>query len=252
MRFLPQNIIFVLLVTAFCFVLAFLYCLSKPQIYEAKVEVSIRKLDGLALDDDNRNRAISIVTSQPVLKRTVELLEKQEIPFNLKNFNYFLSLHEDKNHLLLEFDDENATHAELVLAKLLEAIRQEVKRVYPNPDLALISAIRTQRNNVLSSTLNSFSKNAKRGEREKQIDDLYSSLIVAIGNRVAYNASIEVLKNLLNTGQSPLVLDFIASDPAVLKTTDDLNKLTAEIAHMETQLAGNIPRSKQCGLNRMR
>ena len=243
-RFLPQNIIFVLLITAFCFVLAFIYCLSKPQIYEAKVEVSIRKLDGLALDDDNRNRAISIVTSQPVLKRTVELLEKQEIPFNLKNFNYFLSFHEDKNHLLLEFDDENASHAELVLAKLLEAIRQEVKRVYPNPDLALISAIRTQRNNVLSSTLNSFSKNAKRGERETQSNDLYSSLIVAIGNRVAYNASIEVLKNLLNTGQSPLVLDFIANDPAVFKTTDDLNKLTAEIANMETRLASNHPQIK--------
>ena len=81
-------------------------------------------------------------------------------------------------------------------------------------------------------------------KQEKQTDDLYSSLIVAIGNRVAYNASIEVLKNLLNTGQSPLVLDFIANDPAVLKTTDDLNKLTAEIAHMETQLAGNHPQIK--------
>ena len=243
-RFLPQNIILVLLVTAFCFVLAFVYCLSKPPIYEAKVEFSIKKLDGLALDDDNRNRAVSIVTSRPVLKRTVELLEKQEIPVSLSNFNYFLSLREDKNHLLLEFDDENATHAELVLASLLEAFRQEVKRVYPDPDLALISAIRKQRNSVLSSTLNSFSENARRVEREKQINDLYSSLIVAIGNRVAYNASIEVLKNLLNTGQSPLVLDFIANDPAVVKTTDDLNALTAEIANMETRLASNHPQIK--------
>ncbi|WP_295965048.1 hypothetical protein, partial [uncultured Bartonella sp.] len=243
-RFLPQNIILVLLVTVFCFVLAFVYYLSKPPIYEAKVEFSIKKLDGLTLDDDSRNRAVSIVTSRPVLKRTVELLEKQEIAVNLNNFNYVLSLHEDKNHILLEFDDENATHAELVLASLLEAFRQEVKRVYPNPDLALISAIRTQRNSVLSSTLNSFSENARRVEREKQTNDLYAALIVAIGNRVAYNASIEVLKNLLNTGQSPLVLDFIANDPAVVKTTDDLNALATEIANMETRLASNHPQIK--------
>ena len=243
-RFLPQNIILVLLVTAFCFVLAFVYYLSKPPIYEAKVEFSIKKLDGMTLDDDSRNRVVSIVTSGPVLKRTVELLEKQEIPVNLNNFNYFLSLHEDKNHILLEFDDENATHAELVLASLLEAFRQEVKRVYPNPDLALISAIRSQRNSVLSSTLNSFSENARRVEREKQTNDLYAALIVAIGNRVAYNASIEVLKNLLNTGQSPLVLDFIANDPAVVKTTDDLNALATEIANMETRLASNHPQIK--------
>ena len=243
-RFLPQNIILVLLVTAFCFVLAFVYYLSKPPIYEAKVEFSIKKVDGMTLDDDSRNRVVSIVTSGPVLKRTVELLEKQEIPVNLNNFNYFLSLHEDKNHILLEFDDENATHAELVLASLLEAFRQEVKRVYPNPDLALISAIRTQRNSVLSSTLNSFSENARRVEREKQTNDLYAALIVAIGNRVAYNASIEVLKNLLNTGQSPLVLDFIANDPAVVKTTDDLNALATEIANMETRLASNHPQIK--------
>ena len=243
-RFLPQNIILVLLVTAFCFVLAFVYYLSKPPIYEAKVEFSIKKLDGMTLDDDSRNRVVSIVTSGPVLKRTVELLEKQEIAVNLNNFNYFLSLREDKNHILLEFDDENATHAELVLASLLEAFRQEVKRVYPNPDLALISAIRSQRNSVLSSTLNSFSENARRVEREKQTNDLYAALIVAIGNRVAYNASIEVLNNLLKTGQSPLVLDFIANDPAVVKTTDDLNALTAEIANMETRLASNHPQIK--------
>lgn len=243
-RFLPQNIILVLLVTAFCFVLAFVYYLSKPPIYEAKVEFSIKKLDGLTLDDDSRNRAVSIVTSRPVLKRTVELLEKQEIAVNLNNFNYFLSLHEDKNHILLEFDDENATHAELVLASLLEAFRQEVKRVYPNPDLALISAIRSQRNSVLSSTLNSFSENSRRVEREKQTNDLYAALIVAIGNRVAYNASIEVLNNLLKTGQSPLVLDFIANDPAVVKTTDDLNALATEIANMESRLANNHPQIK--------
>lgn len=242
-RFLPQNMSIVLLATLFCFVLGLLYCLSKPILYEASVNIVIKKSDNRALDESTQNDVVSKLFSQSVYQQTAILSDKQNNSKKFDNFYQSLSIRENKDHIALTYAHQNATYAQLVLQSFLTAFRKELADAYPN-DLRLIEASRSKRNSLLDRALKNFGKTLQNGEQQNSYNSLFVSLVAAIGNRVAYNASIKVLKNLSNSHQSPLNLDFIANDPKVLKTSGDYARLNSEIAHMKGQLGGDHPQIK--------
>lgn len=242
-RFLPQNISIVLLSTIFCFVLGLLYCLTQPDLYKASVEVDVKKSDNRALDESTQNGVVSLLFSQSVYQQTAAFSGEQDNSSKFEKFYHSLSVKKNKDGIAIAFANQNATYARLVLESFLTAFQKEIAETYPN-DLQIIAASRSKRNNLLDHVLNNFGKILQSGEQETSYNNLYVSLVAAIGNRIAYNASIEVLKNLLNSHQSPLNLDFIANDPSVSKTSGDYTRLNLEIAHMKAQLRRDHPQIK--------
>lgn len=238
-----QNMMLVLLATAFCFVLGLLYCLSKPDLYEAIVDVAIKTSDNRALDETTRNGVISLLFSQSVHEHMADFSDKYNDLEKFENFYRSLSVKENKDHLVIGVANQNATYAQLILESFVTAFRKELAETYPD-DLQIITASRSKRNSLLNNVLNNFDRSLQNGEYENGSNSLYASLVAAIGKRIAYDASIAVLQNLRNSHQSPLNLDFIGNDPTVVKTSGDYAKLTSEIAHMKTQLGRDHPQVK--------
>lgn len=246
-RLVPQNVILVLLATTFCFFAGFFYCLSLPPVYIAKVQVFIKNSEGNSLTEDERNRAVSLLMSPLIYRETVTALEKQNTPVTLQALQNFYSqvfVKADADHIFVRFADHNATYAHVILENLINVFQKQVNNTYPTHQLTIIEDSRKKRNAQLSSVLNDFGRSINGENQERGESNLYAALIAAIGNRIAYDASLAVLKNIYDTQQSPLNLEFIANDTAVFVISTQLNKLTSEIAHMQTQLGADHPQIK--------
>lgn len=235
-RFLPQNVMLVLLATAFCFLVGLFICMSEPPVYVAKVAVSVKNSDGSALTTDERNRVVLLLLSPTVYRATVASLDKQNVPFTFQDFYSAFVVNDNNDVILLSFTNNNATNAELVLENALKVFYKQLASSHTAEQQKIILDSRDQRNQMLTTVLNDFGRFLRETIHEPDQNDLYAALIAAIGNRVAYDATLSVLKNTEDTSQSPLNLEFIANDPAVLMASTRLDKLTAEIAHMQTQL----------------
>lgn len=236
-----QNIILVLLATAFCFFVGLFYCLSQPPVYVAKVQVFVKNSDGSALSGNERNRMLALLLSPLVYRETVASLDNQGTPTTLQDFYSAVFVQENKDAILISLADSNATYAQVILERLLNTFRKHVNSTFFDHQIKTISDSRKKRNAALNSVLNDFGQSLQ-GESQKQgKSNLYAALIAAMGNRIAYDASLAVLKNINDTHQSPLNLEFIANDTAVLELSTQLNKLVAEIAHMQMQLGQDHP-----------
>ncbi|WP_297322167.1 hypothetical protein [uncultured Bartonella sp.] len=235
-RFLPQNAMLVLLATAFCFLVGLFICISEPPVYVAKVAVSVKNSDGSALTADERNRVVLLLLSPTVYRATVASLDKQTVPFTFQDFYRAFVVNDNNGVILLSFTNNNATNAGRVLENALEVFYKQLASSHTAERQKIIADSRDQRNQMLSTALNDFGRFLRETVHEPDQNGLYAALIAAIGNRVAYDATLSVLKNTEDTSQSPLNLEFIANDPAVLTASTRLDKLTAEIAHVQTQL----------------
>lgn len=239
-----QNIIFILLATAFCFVLAVAYCLLKPAVYVATLEFSVQRTNGTSIDDSTRNKITSLLLSSSA---TQPMESSSDIKHNGKNFELFsrsFSVKECRDHIELSFADKNSTYAQSVLQRHFDGFQNDLLKAFPDKTQSKIAAIREKRNNLLQSALADFDQSFKSSNRQEANSELYASLLNAINNRIGLDASIEVLNDLKIHDQSPLGLEFIANDPAVLRTTGELDKLNTDIAHMENRLGSVHPQIK--------
>lgn len=243
-QFTPQNIVMVLLVTVVCFVIALFYCLSKPEIYDAKAEFPIRQKAGFMTSDGIKDNVPPVLPSDAVYQKLARFLKDAAVGNDLTAFYHSLSVKEYPDHIELVFSDESETRARLMLQYVLNVLTKEFLDSDQHGNGNELSKIREERNKRIGSALENFKKNWKTDDYKAGNAELYGALISAVDNRIAYMASIEVLGNLLETGKSPLDLDFIARDPAVQNTRANLNKLATEIAHMETQLGSTHPQIK--------
>ncbi|CAM1649471.1 unnamed protein product [Bartonella choladocola] len=240
-QFTPQNIVMVLLATVVCFVIALLYCLSKPEIYDAKAEFSIRQKAGFMTSDGIKENVPPVLPSDTVYQKMARFFKDAAVGNDLTAFYHSLSIKEYPDHIELVFSDESGTRARLMLQNVLNVLTKDFLNSDQRGNGNELSKIREERNKHLESALENFKNNWKTDDYKAGNAELYGALISAVDNRIAYMASIEVLGNLLETGKSPLDLDFIARDPAVQNTRANLNKLATEIAHMETQLGSTHP-----------
>ncbi|WP_295732601.1 hypothetical protein [uncultured Bartonella sp.] len=239
-----QNIILILLATALCFVLSVAYCLLKPEVYVATVEFSVHKADGTAIDDSTRNKITSLLLSRSAAQPKDDPTGGKRNDTKFELFGHSFSVKECFDHIELSFSDKNPTYTQSVLQRYFDSFRNDLLKAFPDKTQNRIAAIREKRNNLLKSAFADFDQSFKSSNRQEANSELYASLLNAINNRISLTASIEVLNDLKRYNQSPLELEFIANDPAVLRTTSELNKLNTDIAHMENRLGSAHPQIK--------
>ena len=240
MYFLPQNILMILLSVLICATFFWIICLSYPSVFIAKTESLLVDGHGNPIAEPERDNAAAILLSKSVYKELANRLVGEGIYLSEPDFYRSASIIAKKNSFSLSFTADNKRVAKDTVTHWVEVFRQRVLNVVANKQNLNLAEEQKRRDKAITAAASDFKASLKElfdtNSQNTTDTGLYSKFFDAVNKRIAYETRIQALEEILQKQQSPLVLEFIAHDPAVSQLSDQLNKIKTQRAYLQSQL----------------
>lgn len=240
MYFLPQNILMILLSVLICATFFWIICLSYPSVFIAKTESLLVDGHGNPIAEPERDNAAAILLSKSVYKELANRLVGEGIYLSEPDFYRSASIIAKKNSFSLSFTADNKRVAKDTVTHWVEIFRQRVLNVVANKQNLNLAEEQKRRDKAITAAASDFKASLKElfdtNSQNTTDTALYSKFFDAVNKRIAYETRIQALEEILQKQQSPLVLEFIAHDPAVSQLSDQLNKIKTQRAYLQSQL----------------
>lgn len=248
MYFLPQNILMILLSVLICATFFWIICLSYPSVFIAKTESLLVDGHGNPIAEPERDNAAAILLSKSVYNELANRLVGEGIYLSEPDFFRSASIIAKKNSFSLSFTADNKRVAKDTVTHWVEVFRQRVLNVVANKQSLDLAEEQKRRDKAITAAASDFKASLKELFNTNSLNTtdtgLYSKFFDAVNNRIAYEARIHALEEILQKQQSPLVLEFVAHDPAVSQLSDQLNKIKTQRAYLQSQLGEKHPQIK--------
>lgn len=248
MYFLPQNILMILLSVLICVTFFWIICLSYPSVFIAKTEILLVDGHGSPIAEQERDNVAAILLSKSVYQDLANKLVEEGIYLSEPDFYRSASIIAKKNSFSLSFTADNKRIAKDTVTHWAEIFRQRVLNVVANKQNLNLAEEQKRRDNAITAAVSDFKASLKELINTNSLNttdaSLYSKFFDAVNNRIAYETRIQALEEILHKQQSPLVLEFIAHDPAVSQLSDQLNKIKTQRAYLQSQLGEKHPQIK--------
>lgn len=248
MYFLPQNILMILLSVLICATFFWIICLSYPSVFIAKTEILLVDGRGSPIAEPERDNAAAILLSKSVYNELANRLVGEGIYLSEPDFFRSASIIAKKNSFSLSFIADKKRVAKDTVTHWVEVFRQRVLNVVANKQSLDLAEEQKRRDKAITAAASDFKASLKELFNTNSLNTtdtgLYSKFFDAVNNRIAYEARIHALEEILQKQQSPLVLEFVAHDPAVSQLSDQLNKIKTQRAYLQSQLGEKHPQIK--------
>jgi len=248
MYFLPQNILMILLSVLICATFFWIICLSYPSVFIAKTEILLVDGRGSPIAEPERDNAAAILLSKSVYNELANRLVGEGIYLSELDFFRSASIIAKKNSFSLSFIADKKRVAKDTVTHWVEVFRQRVLNVVANKQSLDLAEEQKRRDKAITAAASDFKASLKELFNTNSLNTtdtgLYSKFFDAVNNRIAYEARIHALEEILQKQQSPLVLEFVAHDPAVSQLSDQLNKIKTQRAYLQSQLGEKHPQIK--------
>lgn len=248
MYFLPQNILMILLSVLICVTFFWIICLSYPSVFIAKTEILLVDGHGSPVAEQERDNVAAILLSKSVYQDLANKLVEEGIYLSEPDFYRSASIIAKKNSFSLSFTADNKRVAKDTVSHWVEIFRQRVLNVVANKQNLNLAEEQKRRDKAITAAASDFKASLKELINTNSLNttdaSLYSKFFDAVNNRIAYETRIQALEEILHKQQSPLVLEFIAHDPAVSQLSDQLNKIKTQRAYLQSQLGEKHPQIK--------
>lgn len=248
MYFLPQNILMILLSVLICATFFWIICLSYPSAFIAKTESLLVDGHGNPIAEPERDNAAAILLSKSVYNELANRLVGEGIYLSEPDFYRSARVIAKKNSFSLSFTADNKRVAKDTVTHWVEVFRQRVLNVVANKQSLDLAEEQKRRDKAITAAASDFKASLKELFNTNSLNTtdtgLYSKFFDAVNNRIAYEARIHALEEILQKQQSPLVLEFVAHDPAVSQLSDQLNKIKTQRAYLQSQLGEKHPQIK--------
>lgn len=248
MYFLPQNILMILLSVLICATFFWIICLSYPSVFIAKTEILLVDGHGNPIAEPERDNAAAILLSKSVYNELANRLVGEGIYLSEPDFFRSASIIAKKNSFSLSFIADKKRVAKDTVTHWVEVFRQRVLNVVANKQSLDLAEEQKRRDKAITAAASDFKASLKELFNTNSLNTtdtgLYSKFFDAVNNRIAYEARIHALEEILQKQQSPLVLEFVAHDPAVSQLSDQLNKIKTQRAYLQSQLGEKHPQIK--------
>lgn len=248
MYFLPQNILMILLSVLICATFFWIICLSYPSVFIAKTESLLVDGHGNPIAEPERDNAAAILLSKSVYNELANRLVGEGIYLSEPDFYRSARVIAKKNSFSLSFTADNKRVAKDTVTHWVEVFRQRVLNVVANKQSLDLAEEQKRRDKAITAAASDFKASLKELFNTNSLNTtdtgLYSKFFDAVNNRIAYEARIHALEEILQKQQSPLVLEFVAHDPAVSQLSDQLNKIKTQRAYLQSQLGEKHPQIK--------
>lgn len=248
MYFLPQNILMILLSVLICATFFWIICLSYPSVFIAKTESLLVDGHGNPIAEPERDNAAAILLSKSVYNELANRLVGEGIYLSEPDFYRSARVIAKKNSFSLSFTADNKRVAKDTVTHWVEVFRQRVLNVVANKQSLDLAEEQKRRDKAITAAASDFKASLKELFNTNSLNTtdtgLYSKFFDAVNNRIAYEARIHALEEIFQKQQSPLVLEFVAHDPAVSQLSDQLNKIKTQRAYLQSQLGEKHPQIK--------
>lgn len=248
MYFLPQNILMILLSVLICATFFWIICLSYPSVFIAKTEILLVDGRGSPIAEPERDNAAAILLSKSVYNELANRLVGEGIYLSEPDFFRSASIIAKKNSFSLSFIADKKRVAKDTVTHWVEVFHQRVLNVVANKQSLDLAEEQKRRDKAITAAASDFKASLKELFNTNSLNTtdtgLYSKFFDAVNNRIAYEARIHALEEILQKQQSPLVLEFVAHDPAVSQLSDQLNKIKTQRAYLQSQLGEKHPQIK--------
>lgn len=248
MYFLPQNILMILLSVLICATFFWIICLSYPSVFIAKTESLLVDGHGNPIAEPERDNAAAILLSKSVYNELANRLVGEGIYLSEPDFYRSARVIAKKNSFSLSFIADKKRVAKDTVTHWVEVFRQRVLNVVANKQSLDLAEEQKRRDKAITAAASDFKASLKELFNTNSLNTtdtgLYSKFFDAVNNRIAYEARIHALEEILQKQQSPLVLEFVAHDPAVSQLSDQLNKIKTQRAYLQSQLGEKHPQIK--------
>lgn len=248
MYFLPQNILMILLSVLICATFFWIICLSYPSVFIAKTEILLVDGRGSPVAEPERDNAAAILLSKSVYNELANRLVGEGIYLSEPDFFRSASIIAKKNSFSLSFIADKKRVAKDTVTHWVEVFHQRVLNVVANKQSLDLAEEQKRRDKAITAAASDFKASLKELFNTNSLNTtdtgLYSKFFDAVNNRIAYEARIHALEEILQKQQSPLVLEFVAHDPAVSQLSDQLNKIKTQRAYLQSQLGEKHPQIK--------
>lgn len=248
MYFLPQNILMILLSVLICATFFWIICLSYPSVFIAKTEILLVDGRGSPIAEPERDNAAAILLSKSVYNELANRLVGEGIYLSEPDFYRSARVIAKKNSFSLSFTADNKRVAKDTVTHWVEVFRQRVLNVVANKQSLDLAEEQKRRDKAITAAASDFKASLKELFNTNSLNTtdtgLYSKFFDAVNNRIAYEARIHALEEILQKQQSPFVLEFVAHDPAVSQLSDQLNKIKTQRAYLQSQLGEKHPQIK--------
>ena len=248
MYFLPQNILMILLSVLICATFFWIICLSYPSVFIAKTEILLVDGRGSPIAEPERDNAAAILLSKSVYNELANRLVGEGIYLSEPDFYRSARVIAKKNSFSLSFIADKKRVAKDTVTHWVEVFRQRVLNVVANKQSLDLAEEQKRRDKAITAAASDFKASLKELFNTNSLNTtdtgLYSKFFDAVNNRIAYEARIHALEEILQKQQSPLVLEFVAHDPAVSQLSDQLNKIKTQRAYLQSQLGEKHPQIK--------
>ena len=248
MYFLPQNILMILLSVLICATFFWIICLSYPSVFIAKTEILLVDGRGSPIAEPERDNAAAILLSKSVYNELANRLVGEGIYLSEPDFFRSASIIAKKNSFSLSFIADKKRVAKDTVTHWVEVFRQRVLNVVANKQSLDLAEEQKRRDKAITAAASDFKASLKELFNTNSLNTtdtgLYSKFFDAVNNRIAYEARIHALEEILQKQQSPLVLEFVAHDSAVSQLSDQLNKIKTQRAYLQSQLGEKHPQIK--------
>lgn len=248
MYFLPQNILMILLSVLICTTFFWIICLSYPSVFIAKTESLLVDGHGNPIAEPERDNAAAILLSKSVYNELANRLVGEGIYLSEPDFYRSARVIAKKNSFSLSFTADNKRVAKDTVTHWVEVFRQHVLNVVANKQSLDLAEEQKRRDKAITAAASDFKASLKELFNTNSLNTtdtgLYSKFFDAVNNRIAYEARIHALEEIFQKQQSPLVLEFVAHDPAVSQLSDQLNKIKTQRAYLQSQLGEKHPQIK--------
>lgn len=248
MYFLPQNILMILLSVLICATFFWIICLSYPSVFIAKTESLLVDGHGNPIAEPERDNAAAILLSKSVYNELGNRLVGEGIYLSEPDFYRSARVIAGKNSFSLSFTADNKRVAKDTVTHWVEVFRQRVLNVVANKQSLDLAEEQKRRDKAITAAASDFKASLKELFNTNSLNTtdtgLYSKFFDAVNNRIAYEARIHALEEILQKQQSPMVLEFVAHDPAVSQLSDQLNKIKTQRAYLQSQLGEKHPQIK--------
>lgn len=248
MYFLPQNILMVLLSVLICATFFWIICLSYPSVFIAKTESLLVDGHGDPIAEPERDNAAAILLSKSVYNELANKLVGEGIYLSEPDFYRSARIIAKRNSFSLSFTADNEKVAKDTVTHWVDIFRQRVLNVVANKQNLGLAEEQKRRDKAITAAASDFKASLKElfntNSQNTTDTGLYFKFFDAVNNRIAYETRIQTLEEILRKQQSPLVLEFIAHDPAVSQLSDQLNKIKTQRAYLQSQLGEKHPQIK--------